>query len=199
MSRSSDARAPGLRPLALAAALPLLAACRQDMYDQPRLEPLERSDFFADRLSARQPPKGTVLRGDPRLDRAFHSGIDASGGFVAQSPVALRREVLRRGQERFATFCSPCHSLVGDGNGMIVQRGYKRPPSFHIDRLRAQPLGYFVDVITNGFGVMPAYARQVPAADRWAIAGYVRALQLSQSAAVTELPGEDMEKVEATQ
>lgn len=161
------------------------------MVDQQRNEPLEPSPFFSDGASAREPPKGSVPRGDRLGDKALASGIDPAGGFVQAAPVPVSRRALERGRERYAIFCSPCHSLVGDGNGMIVQRGYKRPPSFHIDRLRGQPVGYFVDVIANGFGVMPSYAPQVSIDDRWTIALYIGALQLSQSVRVADLPASD--------
>ena len=177
--------------------LALFSACRQDMYDQPRYDPLEPSQIFADRTSARHPPKGTVPRGDPRADRAFWSGVDQAGAFVTEPVTSVSREQLERGRERYGVYCTPCHGFTGDGNGMIVQRGFKRPASFHTDRLRAQPIGYFVDVMTNGFGVMPSYADRTPASDRWAIAMYIGALQLSQSASVADLPPEDAAQVTA--
>ncbi len=177
--------------------LGLFSACRQDMYDQPRYEPLEGSDLFPDRTSARHPPRGTIARGDARADTALWSGVDPAGGFAAEAPVTLGRAELLRGRERFGIYCSPCHGITGDGGGMIVQRGFKRPQSFHTDRLREQPMGYFVDVITNGFGVMPSYADRVAPADRWAIAAYVGALQLSQSAGYADLPPEDAAEVTA--
>jgi len=183
------------------ALLPLLAGCNKQsqMTDQPRYDPLESSKLFRDGTSAREPPKGTVPRGDARLDRAFYSGVDAAGGFVTSPPVRASRELLLRGQARYAAYCTPCHGLVGDGSGMIVLRGYKRPPSFHIDRLRSQPAGYYVDVITNGFGTMPAYADKVSPADRWAITAYIGALQLSQGASAAELPPDDGAKLEVIQ
>lgn len=176
----------------------LLAGCRQDMFDQPRAEPLDGTELFPDGLSARQPPKGTMARGAPtdREDRAFVSGTDESGQFI-DSPLPVDRALLLRGQERYGIYCSPCHSLTGDGNGMIVQRGYKRPPSFHIDRLRSQKAGYFVDVIENGFATMPSYGHIVAPRDRWAIAAFVAALQLSQSASFSDLSPEDAARVEA--
>ncbi len=168
------------------------------MYDQRRFDPLEATPLFSNGTSAREPPKGTLPRALPgeRTDRLFVTGADAAGQFAA-SPVPVNRALLLRGQQRYGIYCSPCHGLAGDGQGMIVQRGYKRPPSFHIDRLRSQEEGYFVDVITNGFGVMPSYAAQVAPPDRWAIAAYVGALQLSQSAPFSDVPGEDPTHLEA--
>lgn len=180
--------------LQASACLLLLAGCRRlDMYDQPKHEPLEPSSFFEDGLSSRQPVEGTVARGELRADTAFYSGVNPGAGYVTESPLAVDQKLLERGQERFNIFCSPCHSRLGDGRGMIVQRGFKQPSSFHTDRLRSQPLGYFVDVITNGFGTMPSYAYQVPPNDRWAIAAYITALQLSQNAAARDLPPEDVD------
>lgn len=161
------------------------------MYDQPKYEPLEPSRLFPDGTSAQKPPEGTIARFDPRVSSAFWSGIDPAGGFVTGAGVRVSREMVLRGRERYEVFCAPCHGFTGDGGGMIVQRGFKRPPSFHTDRLRAQPIGYFVDVMTSGFGVMPTYADQMPPGDRWAVAAYVQALQLSQSASLADLPPED--------
>lgn len=174
---------------ALAAALPLaLAGCRQGMFDQAKYEPYEKSPLFDDESSARPLPEGTVAWGALGEDRAFHTGMSAGGAFVAESPVPWTREVLARGRRQFDVFCAPCHSRTGDGDGMIVRRGYKRPASYHEERLRGMPDGYFFDVITRGYGVMPSYAQQVPVADRWAIVGYVRALQRSRTVALAELP-----------
>jgi len=164
-----------------------LAGCRQDMHDQPRFKPLARSDFYADMRSARPPVEGTVARGEWHEDLYFYSGkVGNQPGDAIPFPVS--EEVLARGQERFNIYCSPCHSRLGDGNGMIVQRGFHPPPSFHTDRLRKAPLGYFYGVITNGFGAMPEYASQIPPRDRWDIVAYIRALQLSQNAAAADVP-----------
>lgn len=155
--------------------------CRQDMHNQPRYEPLEMSDLFADKRSARPVIEGTVARGQLKDDTYFYTGkVNNQPGNVFPMPVT--EKVLARGRERFNVFCTPCHSHVGDGNGMIVQRGLRRPPSFHIDRLRAAPAGHYFDVMTNGFGAMPDYAAQISVEDRWAIIAYIRALQLSQNA-----------------
>src|SRR5262245_41828449 len=172
------------------------AACRQDMFNQPKVKPLAGSDFFQDGSGARPPVEGTVARDELGADRVFETGIGRDGKFVAALPVPLTRTLVLRGRERFHIFCSPCHGRAGAGRGMIVQRGFKEPPSYHIDRLRAQPVGYFFDVMTNGFGQMSGYASQVPPADRWAIAAYIRALQLSQHAPVRDLAPEDQAEIE---
>ena len=195
---SPEAKAPRAR-VARAGAVLLLclaAACRQDMFNQPKVKPLAESDFFEDGSGARPSVEGTVARGELRADRVFHTAIGPDGKFVGTLPVPLTRPLLLRGQERFNIFCSPCHGRVGDGRGMVVQRGFKQPPSYHIDRLRTQPIGYFFDVMTNGFGQMSSYAAQVPPADRWAIAAYIRALQLSQHAPVREVPARDRAEIE---
>jgi mono/diheme cytochrome c family protein len=175
-----------LIPVAFVALL-ITAGCRQDMHDQPRFKPLAQSDFFADLRSARTPVDGTVARGDLREDGYFYTGkIGSSPGDYMPFPVT--KQVLAQGQERFNIYCAPCHSRVGDGRGMIVQRGFRQPPSYMTERLRKAPLGYFFDVITHGFGAMPDYASQIPPRDRWNIVAYVRALQLSQYAASADVP-----------
>jgi len=174
------------------AALCLCAGCqylRQDMADQPKNRPLSPSEFFADGRSERPLVENTVARGSiaddpltvPKDSNAF--------------PLPVDWKLLERGEERYNIFCSPCHGLQGDGNGMIAMRGVKRPPSYHQDRLRQSPNGYFYDVITNGFGQMYSYSAQIPPRDRWAIIAYLRALQLSRNAKVAELPAELREKV----
>jgi hypothetical protein len=162
-------------------------ACRRDMQDQPKYIPLRPSAFFADGRSARPLPEGTVARGQLRADKVFYTGKKGDQ-FVDQLPFPLTRDVLERGQERFNIYCSPCHGRLGNGLGMIVRRGLKRPPSYHIDRLRQVPIGYFYDVITNGFGAMQDYSSQVTPRDRWAIASYVRVLQYSQMASINDVP-----------
>lgn len=164
-----------------------LAACRQDMHDQPRYEPLEASAFFEDGRSARQPVTGTVARGQLQADTHFYTGR-VNGEPVTTFPFQITQEVLKRGQERYNIFCSPCHDRVGNGEGMVVRRGFRRPPSFHIDRLREAPVGHFFDVITNGFGAMYDYAARIPPRDRWAIIAYIRALQFSQRATLADVP-----------
>jgi mono/diheme cytochrome c family protein len=164
-----------------------LAGCRQDMHDQPRFKPLAKSDFYADLRSARTPVEGTVARGQLHEDSYLYTGkIGNNPGDYMPFPVT--EEVLVRGRERFDIYCSPCHSRLGDGRGMIVQRGFRAPPSYHTERLRNAPLGYFFDVMTQGFGAMPEYASQIPARDRWAIVAYIRALQLSQHATSADVP-----------
>jgi hypothetical protein len=166
----------------------LTSACRLDMHVQPRQNPLSHSDFFADQRSARPPVEGTVARGQLHEDTYFYTGkIGNNPGDVMPFPVT--REVLERGRERYNIFCAPCHSRLGDGNGMVPSRGFARkPPSFHIQRLQKAPVGYFYDVITNGFGIMPDYASQIPPQDRWDIVAYIRALQLSQNATKADVP-----------
>jgi mono/diheme cytochrome c family protein len=172
---------------ALLALIAITAGCRLDMHLQPYYRPLAKSDFFADDRSARLPVEGTVARGDLREDTYFYTGkIDGNPGDYMPFPVTA--EVLARGRERYNITCTPCHGRVGDGKGFIPTRGFRQPPSFHIDRLRKAPIGYLFDVDTNGFGVMPDYAAQVTPRDRWCIAAYIRALQLSQNATSAEIP-----------
>ena len=176
-----------LFPLTLAA-LAVLAGCRQDMHDQPKFKPLAQNDFFADQRASRMPVDGTVARGQLHEDIYLYTGkINGNPGDGMPFPVTM--QVLQRGQERFNIYCAPCHSRMGDGTGMIPSRGFpRRPPSYHIERLRKVPLGYIFDVATNGFGIMRGYAAQVSPQDRWAIVAYIRALQLSQNATATDLP-----------
>lgn len=192
---ASRLRAFAFVPLALVALL--AAGCRQDMHDAPRYEPLEKSTFYADDRASRDPIPGTIAREYPREITPFNTGMGADGRPLAELPVTLSPVLLARGQERYNIFCAPCHDQVGTGQGMIVRRGYKQPQTLHSDRLRAEPPGYFFDVISNGFGQMPSYASQVPTADRWAIAAYIRALQLSQNAPRTALSAADLEALEA--
>ncbi len=201
------------------------SACSQQMANQPKYLPLRPSAFFEDGKSARPLVRGTVARGQLRDDPLFYTGrispemkmgsvpifapifvsapaaaAPVAGGKIGPGyanvfPIAITREVLDRGQERFNIHCSPCHGRLGAGNGMIVQRGYRRPPSFHTERLREAPPGYFFDVISNGFGAMPDYAAQISPQDRWAIIAYVRALQLSQNATLADVPGEQRSRL----
>jgi mono/diheme cytochrome c family protein len=185
------------RTLALAAALCAAAGCRMDMQDQPRYEPDAASAFFTDGRADRPQVEGAVARGRFHEDPAYFRGQDAGGQPVAAPPVPVDAKLLERGQERFDIYCSPCHGRIGDGSGMIVERGYRRPASFHEQRLRDAPAGHFFDAISRGFGVMPSYASQVPVADRWAIVAYVRALQLSQNFPARELTPAERARVEA--
>jgi hypothetical protein len=169
------------------APLLILAGCRNDMHVQPKILPLSRSDFFDDGRGSRTPPPGTIARGQLRDDTYLYTGM-MSGKPGDVMPFPATREVLERGRERFEIYCTPCHSRLGDGNGMIVQRGFRRPPSFHEPRLRQAPLGHFYDVMTNGRGAMPDYAAQVNTKDRWAIAAYIRALQFSQNPTANAVP-----------
>jgi mono/diheme cytochrome c family protein len=185
--------------LARAAAVVVLAAgmtaCRQDMHDAPRYEPLEASTFFADGRSSRTLVANTVARGQLREDRHLYEGI-VDGRPAETFPMPVTAQMLARGQERFNVFCSPCHGRTGEGDGMIVQRGFRKPPSYHEDRLRNAPVGYFFDVMTHGFGAMQDYSAQVPVADRWAIAAYIRALQFSQRASVDDVPADRRAELE---
>ena len=169
---------------------------RLAMYDQPRYEPLEASSFFKDGRGSRHPVKGTVARGRLNLDDHFYTG-KVEGALVSTFPGAVTEAVLERGRERFDIFCSPCHDRAGTGNGLVVQRGMKRPPSFHTDRLREVEVGTLYDVITNGFGVMYSYGSRIPPRDRWAIVSHIRALQLSQHATLNDVPEEARKELEA--
>jgi cytochrome c5 len=165
------------------------AACRQEMYDQPRYKPLGKSDFFTDNRQARPLVEGTVARGTLREDSRLYTG-KSGNALLTVYPLPVTRARLERGRERYEIYCAPCHDRTGAGNGMVVQRGYRPPPSLHIDRLRQVAVGHFYDVITNGFGAMPDYAVQITPEDRWAIVAYVRALQLSQAAPIADVPPE---------
>jgi mono/diheme cytochrome c family protein len=164
----------------------VLAGCREDMQNQPRFKPMRSAGL----LGEESPPRGPVLHTIARDDVGtayFNTGFigNRPGNYI---PFPVDKAVLDRGRERFDIYCAPCHARTGDGNGMIVQRGYTRPPSYHTDRLRSAPLGHFFDVITNGFGAMPDYAAQIKPRDRWAIAAYIRVLQFSQYAPASLLP-----------
>ena len=157
------------------------------MHDQPKYIPLRESAFFADHRSARPLVAGTVARGQLHEDPLLYAG-KVNGADATIFPFPIDEQVMARGQERFNIYCSPCHGRTGRGDGMVVRRGYRQPPTYHQDRLRDAPVGHFFDVMTNGFGAMPDYAAQVPPADRWAIAAYIRALQLSEHATVGDVP-----------
>lgn len=207
--------------LLLILSLLLFTGCDMlNMYDEPRYEPLEASEFFADGMSARPLVEGTIPRGELREDVAFYTGI-VDGKPISEIPQAafravydrdhqkfakpfedtppedLRRALLARGQQRFNIHCSVCHDYAGTGDGMVVRRGFRHPPSYHIDRLRQAPAGHFFDVMSNGFGAMPSYANRIEVADRWAIVAYVRALQLSQNAPLADVPSGELKSLEA--
>ena len=184
---------PHMPVLLLFAAAALLTGCRQDMQDQPKFIPLRPSSFFDDGRSALPLVEGTVARGHLDADTAFYTGKTSDGKLVDTLPFPVTRAVLERGQERFNIYCAPCHGLLGYGNGMIARRGFNHPPpqSYHIDRLRQAPVGDLYDVITNGIGAMPDYAAQIEPRDRWAIVAYVRVLQLSQHATLSDVPPAD--------
>jgi hypothetical protein len=190
-----DRAAPKVAGAALGVVLLILPGCRSEMYDQPRYKPLGASGFFADGMSARPLVAGTVPRLSPRVRgkaTAEHFETGQTAGQLAEElPFAADKAVIERGQERFRIFCTPCHGELGDGRGMVVLRGFNPPPSFLDDRLRAEPVGHFFDVMTRGFGTMYSYADRVPARDRWCIVAYIRALQLSQHALAADLPAED--------
>lgn len=173
----------------------LLTACGPNMRDQPRFDPYQASGFFADGTSARSPVEGTVPRGRLEADEHFYRGT-VDGRPARELPVALDRELLERGRQRYEIFCTPCHGALGVGDGMIVQRGFSPPPSFHSDRLRGAPVGHVFQVISRGLGRMPAYGDRVPTADRWAIVAYVRVLQLSQRAPLELVPEEERRRLE---
>ena len=171
----------------------LVAGCRQDMHNQPKYRALRASAFFADGSSARPLIEGTVARGTLQEDVAFFTGKNGNTP-VGELPFPVDDQVLSRGQDRYNVFCTPCHDATGSGRGMVVQRGYRQPPSLHDPRLRMAEPGYFFDVMTNGFGAMPDYRAQLPARDRWAVVAYIRALQLSQQTTAADVPGGDPAK-----
>ena len=168
--------------------------CRQDMHNQPKVKPLAESRFYGDLRSARPIVEGTVARGRLEDDDALFAGkID--GQDVTEFPFPVTRDLMARGRERYDIFCSPCHDRTGRGNGMVVKRGLRQPPSLHIERLRQASIGHFFDVITAGFGAMPDYRDQIPVRDRWAIAAYIRALQASQHSTLDAVPPDEREKL----
>ena len=187
MSRGNERRRWATSAFCLLTSALLLVGCRQKMSYQPKYDPLEPSDFFADGMSARPRIAGTVARGElvsnPFMETGKIGGVDGDG-----FPFPVTEAVVNRGQERFNIYCSECHGRLGDGNGMIPSRGFRRPPSYHSAALRAAKTGHFFDVMTNGFGAMPPYAAQVSVSDRWAIVAYIRALQLSQNATINDVP-----------
>lgn len=170
-------------------AMLVLAGCRQDMHDEPKFFPQRGTSFYADGRSVRPQVENTVARGQLHDDAYFYTGLN-NGVEGNTYPFPVTMDVLQRGQERYNIYCTPCHSRVGNGEGMIVQRGYRPAGDFHTERLRNAPLGHFFAVMTNGYGAMPDYAAQVTPADRWAIVAYIRALQLSQNATAADTGGQ---------
>ena len=185
-------------PLALFFVAVCHTGCHRDMRDQPRYEALEARPLAAAGSAALAPPAGTVARGELEADSPENTG-KSGREFVLQIPLAIDEALVRRGQERFNIYCSPCHGRTGHGDGMIVARGFRPPPTFHQDRLRQAPAGHFFDVMTHGFGAMPRYGPQIPPRDRWAIVAYVRALQLSQNAPLDDLPASERARLEEAQ
>lgn len=165
------------------------------MHDQPRYKPLAPSLLFADGRSARPLVEGTIAQGALREDDQLYTG-KVDGKLASTLPMPLSAELLARGQQRFDIFCSPCHGRLGDGQGLVVKRGFRQPPSYHIDRLRTAPAGHFFDVMTRGFGVMLPQASRIRPEDRWAIVAYIRALQLSQHATLTDVPEAERPRLE---
>jgi len=186
---------PGARIAAAAALVVCLSGCRLDMHEQPRYNPLARTEFFGDGRAARPAVEGTVARGHLRLDEHLYTG-KVNGQLVTTFPFPITRHDLERGRERYNIYCTPCHDAAGTGHGMIVLRGFPPPPSYHIQRLREAPVGHFFDVITNGLGNMYSYSSRVNPEDRWRIAAYIRALQLSQSATLADVPAAERERLE---
>ena len=166
------------------------------MHDQPRFEPLEASAMFADGAASRGLPANTVARGQLNQDVEFHTGATGSGEWVTELPVNVTAQLLDRGQERYNIYCTPCHDRTGSGNGMIVQRGFKQPPSYDEERLRAMPVGYFFDVASNGYGQMSGYKAQINTEDRWAIAAYIRVLQRAAHSPYDGLSADDRRGVD---
>jgi cytochrome c5 len=182
------------RKFALLICLLLATGCRQDMHNQPKYRPLRATDFFADGSSARPHVEGTIARGTLQEDEGFFTG-KVGTTLVTEMPFPVDESVLNRGEQRYNIFCTPCHDATGGGKGMVVQRGYRQPTSFHTDRLRQVAPGHFFDVMTNGLGAMPDYRAQISPRDRWAIVAYIKALQLSQHTPASEIPGGDPTKL----
>jgi cytochrome c553 len=171
------------------------AGCRREMYDQPRGDPLKSSDFFADGAASRRLPPHTVAQENFHADPSYESGMVGTN-YLTQIPFPLTRQVLERGQAQFNIYCAECHGRTGQGNGIVPQRGFPAPPSYDIQRLRDATPGYFYHVITYGYGVMFPYANRVNTDDRWAIAAYIRALQLSHHATLKQIPPAERAKLE---
>jgi mono/diheme cytochrome c family protein len=198
----------GLGALTAAAAAAALAGCeRNEMHQQARVDPLEESKFYADGRASRVPPTGTVSRTGLRLDDALYTGV-VDGKPVDAFPFPITPRVLARGQERYDIYCSVCHGYLGDANGMVVQRGFTRPPSFIRNKpdeamsvrekaLQTAPVGHFYEVITNGYGAMFSYNDRIKPEDRWAIVAYIRTLQASQAYPADKLTADERAQVAA--
>ncbi len=166
-----------------------LTGCRTDMQDQPKYKPLAESDFFADHRSARPQVEGTVARGHLRIDQARYTGR-VNNNDIDYFPIAITADDVRRGQQRFDVYCAPCHGRIGDGQGLVVKRGFLAPPSYYTAKLMSSPVGHFFDVISNGFGAMRSYGARVAPDDRWRIAAYIRALQYSMTRTIADVPSD---------
>jgi mono/diheme cytochrome c family protein len=178
------------------AAMLVLLGCRQEMRDDSRLKPFQETPFFVDRNSSRPLVKGVVSRDDARTDDFFYAG-EISGHLVRGFPAAVTADQLKKGRERYNIYCSVCHGLTGGGDGMIVQRGFPKPPSLNDQRLRDAPEGHFLKVITNGYGAMYSYASRVDPSERWAIIAYIRALQLTRNATIEDVPSAERTNLSA--
>lgn len=184
-----------LKAVIVAVSLTALMGCRNDMYNQPKIKPLAESQFFRDGAGARVLPAHVVAREAKLSNMAWLTGL-TNGTYITQLPVPLTPQLLQRGLERYGIYCAVCHGAAGEGNGMIPQRGFPAPPTFHSERLRQAPIGHFFDVMTNGYGVMYPYAARVTPDDRWAIAAYIRALQLSRNASASDLRRDERDQLE---
>lgn len=182
--------------VSVVALLAISTGCRQDMQDQPRYKPLGANRFFADGRDSRPIPAHTVALDELNDNDSYHTGASNST-FLDTIPVPVTRAFLDRGRERFDIFCSPCHGRLGDGNGAVARRGFRAPANLQETRLRQVPPGYIYQVIKNGYGAMPDHGDQIPVDDRWAIVAYVRALQLSRNATVSDVPAAARQQLES--
>jgi hypothetical protein len=191
---ASDTKARAARMICLSALALWLTGCRLDMHEQPKYLPYEPTTFFDDGRSERPVVPGTVARGQLRLDELLYTGKE-NGVFANKFPFPITRADLERGRQRYSIYCTPCHDYTGSGQGIVVQRGFPPPPSFHIDRLRQAPVGHFFDVMTSGYGSMYSYASRIEPEDRWRIAAYIRVLQLSEHSTVQDVPESERQKL----
>ena len=183
----------------LVASVMSLVGCHTDMWNQAKVNAFQESEVFPDKKSAQDPIKGTIARGHTKLDDAFYTGYE-KGKLVKEFPIKVTHELMKRGKERYNIFCTPCHGATGHGDGMISKRGLdiKKPSTYHTERLRNRPVGHFYDVITNGYGLMMGFTGRIDPKDRWAIAAYIRALQLSQNANISDVPSYELKKLQAS-